>query len=292
MIQNKIDESLTNILGQSNMIKNNKVNNNKNYLYTRDYVIELKCLKVYTDTISDEILKLIDEHEITKLELIKKINHPIDNLPNIITELVLHNAETSQLYDLPNSITNLYLVNFVGQLDCLCSTVKTIDFGSKFNSDVKNLPEKLEELKFGDAFNKSVDFLPECLKIIIFGESFNQNVNNLPNKLERIFFGKNFSQPIDKLPDSVVYISFNWIGKFNQPIFKLPEKLEELYFNNEFNNYICDLPSGLKKITLGSKFNKPIYINKRLEKIKLSRKYKYMNILNLSLSGCAIKETY
>ena len=158
----------------------------------------------------------------------------------------------------------------------------------------------MEEINFGKIFNYPIDNLclndcyhcPNNIKSIKFGNEFNQFVNKLPNSLERIIFGEKFNQSIDFLPNSVRYISFDWICDFNQPIYKLPYSLEEIYFGNKFSNVICKLPDGLKKITLGTNFDKPIIIPKNLEKIKLPIQYKFLNIIKLISNKYVIKELY
>lgn len=47
--------------------------------------------------------------------------------------LILYNSIPVQLNDLPNSITHLYFVNFIGELNCLATGIKVIDFGNYFN---------------------------------------------------------------------------------------------------------------------------------------------------------------
>lgn len=111
--------------------------------------------------------------------------------------------------------------------------------------------------------------------------------------MERIIFGKDFNQCIDNLPDSIKYIGFDWVGIFFLPIFKLPVCLEEIYFNNSFSNDMCELPKGVKKILLGTNFAKPIVLPDKLEKIKLSSKYRYLNLINSMLENKnVIKELY
>ena len=97
---------------------------------------------------------------------------------------------------------------------------------------------------------------------------------------------------IDNLQNSIKYIGFDWVGIFSHPIYKLPHNLEELYFNNSFCNDICEIPFGLKKILLGTYFNRMINIPSGLEKIKLCSKYKYLKLMNLMLNKDISKELY
>lgn len=72
------------------------------------------------------------------MRYIKKISHNIDNLPSNVNLLILYDCVESQLYDLPSSITHLYFVSLIGELNCLSSGVKVIYFENKFNSKIKN----------------------------------------------------------------------------------------------------------------------------------------------------------
>lgn len=257
------------------------------------YSIKSNVLDFYGRIIDDSLINLIIEHNINTIRIHTKLSHSIDNLPNNISVLILDSCDSSQLYDLPNSITHLYFLHFTGELNCLSNGIKVIDFSNYFNNEIKNLPNSTEEIITGNEFNKSVDYLPNNLKIIKFGIKFNKSVDNLPFGLERIIFGIDFNQSIDNLPDSVNYIVFDWVCVFSQPIYKLPINLEEIYFNSSFSNDICELPEGLKKILLGTDFSKPIVLPNKLEKIKLCGKYKYLNIINkMTKNKNIIKELY
>lgn len=285
------NSQLEKILGESNIVKNISSPNDKNI--NKNYSIKANVMKIYSSKIDEELVGVIIEYNINIVEIHNKLSHNIDNLPSNVNVLILHNCSESQLYDLPSSITHLYFVNLLGELNCLSSGVKVIDFGNKFDSNIKNLPYTVEEIILGNEFNQSVDYLPLNLKIIKFGEKFNRDISNLPLTLERIIFGKNFNQDISNLPNSIKYIQFDWVCDFSHQIFRLPNNLEEIYFNNSFSNDICEIPAGVKKILLGANFSKPINLPDGLEKIKVCSKYKYLNLINyMSRNKHIIKELY
>jgi len=291
MNNHQSNAQLEKILGKSNIFKNILKSSNENI--NKDYLIKANTIKIYSSKIDEELVIIIIEYNINIVEIHKKISHNIDNLPSNVNVLILYDCEESQLYDLPNSITHLYFVNLIGELNCLSSGVRVIDFGNKFNYKIKNLPSTVEEIILGNEFNQSIDYLPINLKIIKFGEKFNQDVNNLPTGLERIIFGKDFNQDISNLPNSIKYIQFDWVGDFSQHIFKFPNNLEEIYFNNSFSKSICEFPLGIKKILLGTSFSKPINLPNSLEKIKFCSRYKYLTLINSMLvNKNIIKELY
>lgn len=287
------DLQLEKILGQTNIYnkyKNTSKCNNRDK--NKNFSILAKTMKIYSNKIDETICGAIIEYDINTIEILNKLSHPIDNLPNNVSVLIIHNCVGTHLNDLPNSITYIYFVNYTGELNCLSNGVKVINFGNKFNSCIMNLPTSVEEIITGNSFNKSVDYLPSNLKSIKFGNSFNQHVNDLLPGLEMIIFGHDFNQDISNLPNSVKYIHFDWSGQFSQPIFKLPENLEELNFNSSFSNDVCELPDKIKKITLGTNFSKPINLPKELEKIKLYSKYKYIKLINSVAKKNICIETY
>lgn len=291
MIDYQLNSQLEKILGPSNIVKNISLPNNKNI--NKDYSIKANTMKIYSSKIDEELVGVIIENNINIVEIHKKLSHNIDNLPSNVNVLILYDCVESQLYDLPSSITHLYFVYLLGELNCLSSGVRVIDFGNNFNSKIKNLPSTVEEIILGNEFNQSVDYLPINLKIIKFGEKFNQDISNLPFGLERIIFGKDFNQDISNLPNSIKFIQFDWSGCFSHQIFRFPNNLEEIYFNNSFSNSNIEFPSGVKKILLGTNFSKPINLPSKLEKIKLCSKYKYLTLINsLSINSNVVIELY
>ena len=276
---NILNINLQKILGESN-IHNNDSSKKKMSNLNHSYLIQSNKMKIYKDMIDDELIHKMIEHDINIVEMYGKTLNSINNLPNNVNILILSNCNSTQLHDLPSSITHLYFLNLTGELNCLSNGVKVIYFGDTYNEQIKNLPNSVEEIILGSEFDKEVDYLPNNLKIIKFGSKFNQPINNLPSSLERIIFGTNFNHPIDNLPNSVLYIKFDWTGVFSFDIFRLPSNLEEIYFNNSFSNDICELPNGVKKILLGSSFSKPINLPMNLEKIELCSTYKYLRFID------------
>lgn len=252
--------------------------------------LEINCK--YDEKSENKINELIEINSITKLIFKNDILIPIDNLPNGICQIIIYCNMPFDLANLPNSVEQIYLINWTNSLNNLCGNVKFLSVGDNYNNLVTNLPCSLEEIIFGKLFNQTVDYLPDSIKSIKFGNEFNHPIDNLPYQMKIIIFGEKFNHSIDNLPNSIIYISFDWISVFNQPIYKLPDKLEELYLGNNFNNIICKLPDRLEKILLGCLFDKPIILPKKLKKIKLSSKYKFFNIIQNTLDKYVIKELY
>jgi hypothetical protein len=122
-------------------------------------------MKIYSSKIDEELIGLIIEHYINIVDIHIKISHNINNLPSNVNVLILYDCVESQLYNIAGSITHLYFVSLIGELNCLSSGVKVIDFGNKFNSKNKNLPSTVEEIILGIEFNQSIDYMPINLKI-------------------------------------------------------------------------------------------------------------------------------
>ena len=147
-----VNFNLEKIFGPSNMfkneIKNSKINQNDMYS------INLNVLEFYGTKIDDNLINIIIQHNINTIKIHNQLSHSIDNLPNNINILILYKSDSSQLLDLPNSITHLYFVNLIGELNCLSNGVKVIDFGNYFNSELKYLTITTEEIILGNEFNK------------------------------------------------------------------------------------------------------------------------------------------
>jgi hypothetical protein len=176
---------------------------------------------------------------------------------------------------LPENLTHITFSYHFNQELILPYTLTQLTFGESFNQVVE-LPESLTHLTFGFYFNRVVK-LPESLTHLTFGYDFNQKVNiplklkylrldcnnlclieNLPNNLEELVLGKYFNLELNNLPNSVHIIRFS---------------PDNIYYTRELNNLvdsieILELPPNYQ--------NKIKNIPQRLKKIKLSKKYKYI----------------
>jgi hypothetical protein len=189
---------------------------------------------------------------------------------NNITKLVLSGKILKPLDNLPNGLIELLIY-------------------PDFTYSLNDLPNSITHIYLVN-YSNTLNCLCGSVRVINLGNKFNNPINNLPSRLEEIVLGDLFNQPIGMLPENLNILK---LGKrFNQPVYRLPCGLEELYFNNSFSNQICELPNGLKKITLGTCFTKPICLPKSLEKIKLSSRYKYVNLLQKIIGWYVIKELY
>lgn len=151
---------------------------------------------IFSDfTLSDSLIDQFDKYY-EKNNFYTKFQYNDFNVRTIY----LGSKFTQSLYDLPDSITHLYLgCDFNKSIEFYDLKLILLSFGHKFNSFVNNLPITIEYLYFGYSFNQSVNYLPNNLKFISFGYLFNQSVENLPNSITHLYFSNHFSQPINNL---------------------------------------------------------------------------------------------
>ena len=173
--------------------------------------------------------------------------------------------------------------------------IKKIAFYSNFNIDIQPyLHEEITWIQFGSKFNQMVDNLPTQLLNLSFGKSFNQMVNNLPLGLKIITFGENFNQNIDMLPEFVEIIVL--CGNFNLPICNLPCGLRCLRLQGKkFSQSINSLPDSIQILQLHSLYNFDL-INKlpiKLQVVKFIYGVQLPNINKLKLlTGAEIQMIY
>eukprot|EP01112_Ceratiomyxa_fruticulosa_P018919 TRINITY_DN611_c0_g1_i1.p1 TRINITY_DN611_c0_g1~~TRINITY_DN611_c0_g1_i1.p1 ORF type:complete len:217 (-),score=38.87 TRINITY_DN611_c0_g1_i1:897-1547(-) len=106
-------------------------------------------------------------------------------------------------------------------------TARKIVFLPSFNDKVDGLiPNEITHIEFGTKFDQSVDDLPANLVSLEFAWNFNQPVNKLPPKVTHIYFGVDFKQLIGSLPPSVKQVFF--IKGYDQPIDHLSKDIRFL----------------------------------------------------------------
>jgi len=217
-------------------------------------------------------------------------NHPLDDLPASLTELILSDSE-QQTYDhaldhLPSSLKrleinrpyNLPLKRLPSSLSSLCIASSTFDqpldqlpesltemdllVAWLFNQPLDQLPHRLQVLKISEAFNHPLDKLPPSLSYLEFCSfsHFNKSLNRLPLSLRTLILPDRFNQALDHLPPSFQTLQFSFGSVFNQPLDRLPDSLSCLRLGHNFNQPFSRLPRGLTHLQLGDGFNYPLFL--------------------------------
>lgn len=89
------------------------------------------------------------------------------------------------------------------------------------------------------------------LKFIEFGSKFNKSISNLPETLETLILSSEFNQPLDNLPINLIYLSLYDCLKFDYNLDYLPEGLKTLILpENYYYKPINNLPIGTKVLNL------------------------------------------
>jgi FNIP Repeat len=183
-------------------------------------------------------------------------NQPIDNLPPLLTTLILG-------------------CSFNGSLDHLPSSLLHLVTGPFFNSPIDYLPSSLKLLEVGDSFNRPIDFLPSSLSHLTLNAAFNQPIDYLPHQLTHLKINSNrYSHSLDHLPTSLIELGLpedspplmNHLPSHMKKLLAfsieitdfLPPTLTHLYFGNKFNHPVDHLPLTLTHLEFGRNFNQPV----------------------------------
>lgn len=212
-------------------------------------------------------------------------NHPVNELPDSLEELVIESNYFQQsLNHLPSKLKKLkifcnshsiskpnYMPNLVklpdeleeldlkglfyeNSLDKLPSNLKKLKLDILLNlEDIRvnldGLPSQLQILELLGCFDNVINKLPEGLLELSIGMSFNQEINNLPSKLKRLRLSGKFDNLVDNLPPELEKLEF-YKCCFDHNIDNLPVTLIELIISGKFNQSLDNLPNGLKYLEL------------------------------------------
>jgi len=156
-------------------------------------------------------------------------------------------------------------------------TKKHVIFGEKFNSQMKNLPNFIEEITFISDFSESsypLDNLPVGLKKLELLGNFNGSVDFLPVTLQSLRLGFCFNHPVDNLPPDLKFLIIN-LENFNHSIDNLPDSIETLilgYFHVVFGKK--QIYESEENIKFDKKINK---LPKKLKFLLINPEYKYLD---------------
>ncbi|KAF2069778.1 hypothetical protein CYY_008901 [Polysphondylium violaceum] len=159
----------------------------------------------------------------------------VDSLPNSLQILKFgHSFNQNIKYPLP---TNL----------------KTLIFGSKFNSLIYKLNDSLNYLEFGTEYNQTIiPILPSTLEILKFGDNFNQPFKmQLPKQLFRLELGSCFNQHIDKgiIPSSCKVLK---LYKSSSHKIHIPESIIDTILKTKKRKAVDDWGIHLYDNSIGS----------------------------------------
>ena len=116
-------------------------------------------------------------------EFIKKITfgqnfvQSVDNLSSNITHLSFT----------PSSIFN----NTIENLPCLLTHLV---LGNKFDQSINNLPQKLNYLVLGQNFSQLINNIPHSIEYLVLHEKYNLITNKFPSNLKTIICNKEFAK--------------------------------------------------------------------------------------------------
>lgn len=212
-----------------------------------------------------------------------------ENLPKTITHLTVFVCDTPPpIIIFPPLLVFLFLEDY-DEISGLPNTIKILELGKYFHSNIKDLPNSLIALKLGKNFDTQLPNLPNSLKELIFIQKnlyWDYSLHILPPLLERLELGARYNKDIDNLPPTLKYLTFgtNTYGNgiFNKQIHNYPTTLTELRFGSQFNQPCIDnLPQSLILLVFGNNFNQPIdNLPKNLKKLQLGENFD-KNINNL-----------
>jgi len=152
--------------------------NDNNYDYAQDTMI-IELIKKYKKVVlGDSINQSIDflPDGVTHLQLGRRFNKPIMNLPRTLTHLII-------------ASNNIAYCDFNQSLDYLPEGLEclTITLNQVFNIPINNLPVGLKHLDFGcKIFHHPINNLPNRLKSLVIGCFDYDNTHNLPTTLTKV----------------------------------------------------------------------------------------------------------
>ena len=152
--------------------------NDNNYDYAQDTMI-IELIKKYKkvvlgDSINQSINFLPDG--VTHLQLGRRFNKPIMNLPRTLTHLII-------------ASNNIAYCDFNQSLDYLPEGLEclTITLNQVFNIPINNLPTGLKQLKFiCKVFHHPINNLPDGLESLVIGDFDYENTRHLPTTLKKV----------------------------------------------------------------------------------------------------------
>lgn len=120
-------------------------------------------------------------------------NNPINHLPSSLLNLQLNDAFNHPIDNLPPSLTNLSIRGkFAQKIDKLPISIQKLTISGVFNQPIDHLPSKLLSLHIiGGYYNKT---------------KFNKQLKNLPNTLQILQLPESFSKSLRHIPSSVSHV--------------------------------------------------------------------------------------
>lgn len=206
----------------------------------QEYLLpSLKSLELGYGTLNSfPSLPLLTSLSLDSIEL----NFSFKNLLPSLTSLKIDASYRLSIdYQLPSSLTYLYIYDFTGSVDHLPPNLKKLELCNNFSMPVDHLPSSLTSLCLGNAFNHPIENLPPSLKRLKIGNSFNKPIDNLPLTLQHLSLGNNFNYPLTHLPTSLKKLYLK--HKFNQPLNILPPSLTSIELGKSCEQEICHLPN-------------------------------------------------
>lgn len=242
------------------------------YIPTKSYDMNYICTHTYN--VSNYIPQLCLFDKLVKVELDNNFNSPLI-LPITVTHFKMGRNYNHPIPDLPNLITLICGRRFNQPLINQSSCLKVLKLGMLFENDLilpdnlieldmgsrydfrLNLPNKLEYLKLGFRYNQPID-LPDSLKVLKIYYKFNQPLN-LPTNLKKLYLGEDYSHDINF---SLIDLHHLSIGKSYRHPLKIPSTLTSLHLPKQYPHVIniTEMPLSLKQIRIDMEiFNLDLY---------------------------------
>jgi hypothetical protein len=211
----------------------------------------------------------------------------------------LTNVSRLNLYKYPNLMYLEYDPDTNQKIGVLLNTIIHIYLGDKFNQELFTLPNHLQRLEFGHDFNQKLPQLPNSLIYLSFGEKFNQSIILLPSRLIHLEIGYYFNQYLCRLPDKLQTLKWNamidypiipsslitlTLRNYNHEIKSIPSHITCLGLGWKYNYKLPTLPFGLRKLYLGSRFNKEIKLPSLLTHLYVGEAFRQVIKIPYSLT--------
>ncbi len=237
-----------------------------------------KLYIIYYDHELDNLLEGLEY-----LDIDKKVNRKLRNLPNSLKYLSIRNYNFP-IDNLPNNLEELHLCNCHHPLDKIPKTVKKLTINN--NDYLDTIPDNIEYLEISGLYDKcQITKYPLKLNYLVLG-GLTQNLDNLPNTLYGLKLN-NYTLPIDNLPINIEKLELTYyrgqidflpinlkilhlckcseINSFEN----LPENLEVLSIV-KYDKEIKMLPDNLKVLYIYGYSPKKIYFPKNLQELNLT----------------------
>jgi len=260
---------------------------NSEYSYINNSFIFPKKLKKLSisGNVNNKIIfyEMYDELKTLKtLEILKKVEFPIEKLPNNIKKIKLpfEYDSTKMLINLPTDLEHLTISgefcnkSFVNNLP---KKIKSLEIINELDFELETLPESLDKIYLN--FEPTITTKNPQYKATNKDEPNKKKKMYIQDSITKVVFSNGFdcSVPLIKLPRGLEYLKISGKKCNEEIINNLPEKLQYLEIVNNLEFELDNLPFSLKYLFINV-FDTNITINQTnlpagLETLKIFKSY-------------------